>query len=424
VSQNKYETYQLNNSELSRDGLRGQLYFKFSKNESYDIELGATAEASDSFNGLGKAPDGGEILSKNIYIQASKYFDDELKVILSFSKETLSIDINDINGFALSNGVITKHLEADINTKVFTGKIEKRFIIDKNDLFIGAQIKYQKFDIHSFKNNSVDTPMTWGPKELTIYMAYLENLYNINENNLIAISAKADHYVNDFSKSSTETILRLGYVALLDERWTFKLFGMQSYVYPTFRQTTFAPQYKVNPDLESAKSLTLTAEAIYNFDGTTIAAGCGGSQIKDAIVFSPTQKKYINQDGYSDFVRSYIRAEHQFNLDNKITLEYSKINQKKSLSPSDGALVQLFNKIYDFDIYNELVYRNSYISADGISMSAGYDYSLGIIYPYSKNLELKLKGENLLDRASEVPINGVNVPVMQRRVKLTAEYLF
>jgi vitamin B12 transporter len=57
-------------------------------------------------------------------------------------------------------------------------------------------------------------------------------------------------------------------------------------------------------------------------------------------------------------------------------------------------------------------------------MPAGYDYSLGVIYPVSKQLEVKLKGENLLDQAHEVPINGVNVPVMERRGLLTMEYTF
>lgn len=424
VSKNNYETYQVNDSELSRDGVRGQLYFKFSKNNSYDIEIGATAEKYDSFNGLGKASDGGEIESRNIYLHMSKYFDNNLKVMLSLSTEKLEVDTKDKNGFGLSNGIFTKHFEANINTKVYAATIEKRFITDSNDLFIGAQIKQQNFNIKQFKNNSVDTPMTWGPQELTIYMAYLENLYNINNNNLLTLSAKIDHYVNDFSKSSTEHIFRLGYVSLIDNSWTFKLFGMQSYVYPTFRQTTFAPQYNINPDLNSAQSLTLTAEAIYNIDKTTITLGGGGSQIEDAIAFSPQEKKYVNKPTRGDFQRVYARVEHSFNIDNKVLVEYYKLYKDKSFSPDNGVLIQLYNKLYKLDIYNELVYKDAYVSSGSIHINAGYDYSLGVIYPIKNHLDIKLKGENLLDKASEVPINGINVPVMERRVKLTVEYLF
>ncbi|WP_372998256.1 TonB-dependent receptor plug domain-containing protein [Sulfurimonas sp.] len=424
VSKNNYETYNANGYELSRDGQRGQIYAKFSKKESYDIEIGASKEKYDSFSGLANAPVDGYINAKNFYLQATKHFDKELNIILSLSHEELDVLNQDAVAIPIADGAMPKQLDVNIGSNVYSAIIEKRFLHGANDLFLGAHIKHQKFDINEYKRDGVPTSKVWGPQKRNIYMAYLENLYNINENNLIAFSAKLDRYENELSKSSTEHILRLGYVALLDESWTFKFFAMKSYVYPTFRQTTFSPNLNINPDLESIKNRIISAEIIYKKYKTTLTLSGGNGEAKNSIIFSPTLKKYVNKDGVSSFQRGFVRVDHIFDVNNKITLEGFKMFNDTYVSPGDGGLIQLFNKIGKFDIYNELVYRSDYRSSDGISMPAGYDYSLGVIYPVSKKLEVKLKGENLLDQAHETPINGVNVPVMERRGLLTMEYTF
>src|SRR3990167_8249612 len=47
LRKNNHKDYTTTNSELSRDGARGQFYFKFSKDSDYDIEVGATQEKYD-----------------------------------------------------------------------------------------------------------------------------------------------------------------------------------------------------------------------------------------------------------------------------------------------------------------------------------------------------------------------------------------
>jgi len=423
ISKNNYETYNANGYDLSRDGNRGQFYIKFSKDESYSIEMGATKEKYDSFSGLAKAPIDNNIEANNLYLKATKHFDDSLNIALSVSHEQLDVLNKDALGIPTVYGK-TNQVDVNIGSYIYSGIIEKRFLYGANDLFIGAHIKHQKFNINEYKRDGADTSIVWGPQERNIYMAYLENLYNLNESNLITLSVKLDHYDNDTSKSSTEHILRLGYVALLNNSFTFKAFAMKSYIYPTFRQTTFSPNININPDLESFKTRILTAELIYKKDKTTFTLSGGSSEAKNAIVFSPTLKKYINKDGVNRFQRSFARVEHIFDINNKITIEYFKMFNDKYLSPGDGGLIQLFNKFGKFDIYNELIYRSDYTSSDAIKMSAGYDYSLGLIYHANKNLEVKLKGENLLDKASQTPINGIDVPLVERRGLLTMEYTF
>jgi len=424
VSKNNYKTYNAHGYNLSRDGQRGQVYAKFSKKESFDIEFGATKERYDAFSGLGDAPLHGHTDATNAYLQATRHFDDKLKFIISLSHEKLEVINRDAVAIPIADTPRPKQIDVGIGSHIISAILEKRFVHENNDLFVGAHIKHQKFDINEYKRDGINTSGSWGPTKRNIFMGYIENLYNINESNLITVGAKLDRYENVDAKSSTEHILRLGYVSLLDDRWTLKLFAMKSYVYPMFRQTTFSPYFNINPDLQSIKNRTYSAELIYKTKQNTISVSAGEGEAKNMIVFNPMLKRYVNKDGTNTFQRAYVRFEHNFDINNKITLEYFKIFQKKYVSSDQGGLIQLYNKIGKFDIYNELIYRSKYESAFGEKMAAGYDYTLGIIYPVNKKLDLKLKGENLLSKAHEVPLNGVDVPVMERRGLLTMEYTF
>lgn len=424
LRKNNYKNYTINNSELSRDGARGQLYFKFSKDGDYDIEVGATQERYDIFSGLGMSTTDGHTGMQDIYGHITKYFENKLKVILTASHESLEIYNKDSIGIPLADHTVTNQLDAGIATEVYSAIIEKKFINGNNELSLGAQFKHQKFKINEYKTDGIDKPMSWGPEHLDIYMVYAENLYNINENNLISLSAKFDHYENELSKSSTQHILRAGYIALLDEEWKFKFFAMDSYLYPTFLQTTFSPNYNINPDLDSTEILLLTAEAIYTKNDTTFGFGVGRNEADDAIVFNMSQNKYVNSNEKNSFELIFANIEHSFNTDNKVRAEAFRQYREAYYSPRFGASIQLFNTIGEFDLYNELIYRSEYRSVDGIDMDAGYDYSLGAIYQLNKQTELKLKAENILDKASQTSVNGANVSATDRRVLITLEYTF
>jgi iron complex outermembrane receptor protein len=233
-----------------------------------------------------------------------------------------------------------------------------------------------------------------------------------------------DYYDNELSKSSTEHILRAGYIALLDDEWKFKLFAMDSYIYPTFIQTTYSPNYNVNPDLESSDILLLTAEMIYSKDNTTFGFGVGRNETDNAVVFNMSQNKYVNDTEKNSFELIFANIEHNFDIDNKIKIEYFRQYREAYYSPRFGASLQLFNTVGKFDFYNELIYRSEYTSIDGVDISEGYDYSLGAIYKLNKQTELKLKAENILDKASKTPISGIDISATDRRVLFTMEYTF
>jgi len=425
LRKNNYKTYRINNYGLSRDGQRGQFYFKFSKDSDYDIEVGAVNEEYDIFSGLGVTNIGGNTHTKDVYAHITKYFEENLKVMLSASYEDLRLENHDAAGIPLPTlATLTNDFSSEISTQVYSAIIEKRFVSDNNELFVGAQFKHQKFNIGEYMADGVDVPMNWGPKHLNIFMFFGENLYNINENHLISLSAKIDHYENSLDKSSTEQILRAGYIALLDKEWTLKLFAMKSYFYPTFIQTTFSPNYKINPNLDSARMLLLTAEAVYTKDDTTLGLGIGQNKTKNGVAFSQAQSMYVNTDEKKHFELIFANMEHNFNVDNKIKVETFRQYRDFYYSPRLGASVQLFNSLGKFDIYNELLYRAEYTSQDGIYIKKGYDYSFGAIYNLDRRTELKFKAENLFDKAPETPINGIGVSAIDRRVLFTVEHTF
>lgn len=432
LKQNNYENYTTNNSELSRDGERGQFYLKFSKEDDYDIEVGATKEKYDIFSGLGTATLDGHTQTSDIYAHITKYFKNNLKVMLTASYEKFELYDKDEVGIPISgvSAPFPKQLDTQISTQIYSAIIEKRFINENNELFLGAQHKHQKFGIDEYKIDGADYARDWGPKHLDIYMFFAENLYNINENHLISLSAKIDFYENSLNNSSTEHIFRAGYVALLDEKWTFKLFAMQSYMYPTFLQTTYSPNYKINPDLRSAESITTTAELIYNtLQDTIFGVGVGRSTTDDAIIFAmnetnPSESIYVNSTKENSFEFVFANMEHNFNIDNKLKIEIYRQFRDNYYSPKQGASIQLFNTFGKFDIYNELLYHSKYTSLGDVDIKEGFDYSLGVIYKLNRRLDLKLKAENIFDRASETPIGDIQASAIDRRVLLTMEYTF
>ena len=423
ISENQHKKYKVDRSELSRDNTRGQVYFKFSKRDSYDIESGLLQENFDTFSGVGTAPADSNFVGKHAYISLTKYFENQIEVVLSASKETTDINMHDLVGIALNDGNITQHLELDFKADVYHAKIQKQFTYNQNNIFLATEFKQTKASVDNIKSDGLNKQMQQGPTKLDMYMFSFEESYTIDENYIITADVKFDYYKDNFSKNSLLHLYRLGYTSI-NKSFDFKLYANTKELYPNFVQTTFSPYYKPNSNLNPYKLNILSTEAVYKTDNTKYNFGYIWLKMKDVAIFDRNSYMYVNNKESVKSQMVYIGVNHKFNLDNKIKLEYFKTYQKINLSPNSGGLIQLFNKIGEFDIYNELVYRSSYTNSTNKKMDAGYDYTLALSYPVSKKMLIKLKGENLLDKASETSINGINVPVLERRALLTMEYTF
>jgi iron complex outermembrane receptor protein len=425
AAKTNYDTYKRNSKELSRDGRRYQTHFKISQENNFKVDLDVISIKSDIFNGFGSAPLGDYNSRSYGYIDAIKYFDGNWKISLSASREQKEVENDDVNGIKLSNNLMSNHFDTNVISHTYKAIVEKKIISGNSDFLIGTQFQQKNFDTKSYNIENMTPDFDSG--KLDIYMFYIEELYNINKNNLITFSGKVDYYSPNFTKDSTEYSVRLGYISLLSKDIKTKIFGIRRYTYPAMLQSAWAPPvYKPNNDLKSSTINMLAGELEYNDNIHRLLFGYAYKVIDDSIGFNQISKMYVNKKDTVYFNRFYIRGEHHFDFDNKAVIEYYKGYKDVDYSPDSGVLVQLFNKIWNFNIYNELVYRQGY-SINNIKIDDGYDYTLSVGYPVNRDLNVKLKGENLFDSASETLIDNqglIKVPAIEQRVTATVEYTF
>ena len=318
-----------------------------------------------------------------------------------------------------------------INISTLLHTIEKKILTTNHDILLGLEFQQKKAALNEYSAQGASLSPRTGPDTLDTYMVYLEDLYKLNDNNLLTFSAKLDYYEDSFSKSSTEYSLRLGYITNFATNWKNKLFITKKYMYPSMLQTSFTPPLHIpNPDLESNDIEMITGELQYAKDSTILSFGYAYKTIENPIVFNKMRKMFVNGKNTVYFRRLYTRGEYKFDVNNKIILEYYASYCGNHGSPTSGAIVQLFNKIGKINIYNELVYRADYTlnyGAGDVKIDKGYDYTLALSYPLSKKLNLKLKGENLFNKASKSlidPQGNIKASAIQRRGILTMEYTF
>ncbi|RLA78223.1 MAG: TonB-dependent receptor, partial [Epsilonproteobacteria bacterium] len=424
-----YNTYTRNKQELSRDSKKYQAHFKISKDNDFVIEADGILNKTDIFNGFGTAPTDDKTTRAFGYINATKYFANNLEVSISASQEVKEAKNRDANGIKLVDGSLSDYIHLNIHSNTYKSSIKKKIIDNNSELLIGAEIQRKTYNVKSYDGLSTKTPV--GPDALDIYMIYAEELYNIDKDNLITFSAKLDRYENNFDKDSDEYSLRFGYIGLFTDTFSSKIFAVRRYIYPSMVQTSFTPPtYRANPKLEASNIDMISGEIEYKTDSNLLLFGFAYKEIDDAMVMDKVQKMYVNKDSTVYFHRYYIRAEHYFDRDNKIIIEGFKAFKDAYGTPESGGLLQIFNTIGKFNIYNELVYRDDVTVDYGmgdVKTDASYDYTLSVSYEINRNLKLKAKGENLLDDATVTqldPDGSLEVPAIERRVILTMEYTF
>lgn len=361
---------------------------------------------------------------KSYYGQFTKYFNNDLKLILSSSYESIKITDYDDIGFRLFDNSLSKNILIKNGSYANNAILEKGYRYGNNNFTFGSQAKLKKFFLDEFKSNGSDKIADLGPQSVNLYSLYLEDSYDINENHQITLGSKMDHYDRD-GCSSTENIFRFAYIGVLSDNFSLKSFIQKGYSYPIFAQTTFTPIYRPNPELKNLDTIVKKVELEYKKDALTLTLSGGSLKSKNGIVYNQNKNMFVNNTQSSDFEQFFINTKYKFDADNKIVFEYFKtFKENIHFSPDKGLLIQLYNRVGKFDIYNELIYRSSYVGMDAVAMDAGYDYSAGAIYNYSKNIDIKLKGENIFDQASQGNIYGIKVPALERRGILTLEYIF
>lgn len=426
IGANKYDKERnKNNNELSRDSVQGQLYVNFAKKNDYMIEGGVSQNKSDLFSGLGQSVLGGDITTNYNYIQLTKKLPFQTELLLSGIYEEAHIQNSDTFGIPIFDNMSSTNLKVKTGSYVYDILLQKRHTYEKHHFLFGTEAKFKTFFLNTLESNGIEKSYTFGPKELDIYMLFAEDSYDINDNHQLVFGTKTAYYDNHIGEMDAQHTLRLAYLAKLSDEFLLKSFVQKGYIYPLFIQTTFSPVALPNPDLKASKMSIIKAELEYKKEALTLTFGTGISKSRDGLIFNKTAKMYVNNSNHSDFSQFSITSEYRFNAENKLIAEYFRTYKDNYSFTSDrGALVQLYSTFGKFDIYNELIYRSSYVGLDGVSVDAGYDYTTGAIYHYNKHFNLKLKGENIFDKAIETSLSGTKIPALERRAILTLEYIF
>jgi len=426
ISNEKFKKYNLNDHTLSKDLKRYQTHFKLSKENNFDVEFNGILNDGDSFKGFGTSPSDDNKLKKSYTnINFTKYFTNNLKFSTSISGENSKATLHDDIGFILADNSLAKNFDFNIHSRIYKISLEKKISLKKHDILIGTQFLEKRLKIDEYKIDNKD--LILNTNKVKTYMLYFEDMYNLNENNLLSLSGKVDSYINTTIKNTTEYSARLAYINILNDNWKYKVFLTRRYIYPSNIQNSFTmPVYNENKNLDSAKVKMLAGELEYKDDKYRILFGYAYKEIDKAFIFNMFKKQYENKDGTVYFRRAYIKSEYNFNIYNKIVAEVFRGYKKVYNSSSGGLLIQLFNKIGKFSLYNELVYRSGY-SISNIKIDAGYDWTMSVSYPLTKQINLKLKGENILDKASKslIDINTEFLaPSVESKMIVTMEYTF
>jgi len=421
----------VDNYTLQRDSKKLQFFTQFRKKDDYIIEFGYMYERANPYATFSLYPVKDQMqIGDNFYLYIDKKFVNGVKVKLSTSLERVFLDYKNSTEVNFSNGVSAKNIQARVNTKYSKLSVEKKSFFKNSKLFTSLSVKRAQLEVEKFKleDKSQDSFLVDPKRDLLSINA--EDIYNLSSNHMLTFGFKYDIYKPNYAKESKNFIYRVGHI-YHTEKFSSKLFVFNRIVEPTIGQASFNPlKVKSNSNLKSAKVDIWTFDFLYNLNSkVAINSGIGSVHVKDAITIDKQKKQFVNSSTTVDYTRFILGIKYQYDLYNKYYVEYFRMIKDKKISPSSGALVQISNKINKFTIYNELVYRSAYTNELGQNIDAGYDYTLALGYKYSKRLNIKLKGENLLNKASEIyiyddPNSGFFTPARDKRVLLSMEYSF
>jgi len=426
--------------DLNQDSQLGQVYFQLKKRDSYSLEFGSSYGVKSSFTGISMTPQDSSITGTNAYLHLEKKFADNIKLKLSSSKDITSTKHHDslIDGVLLLDNTSAQDLEMKFHTTSTNAIVEKKFFASDNELLIALQLKYEEFDVDSFQADGISKETLLDSKNQRLVSLYGEDIYNIDEHNLLTFGLKLNSYGQDFKTSHDDDnhiIYRVGYVSRYTS-WKNSLFVFNRVIRPTAGQLKFSPRkVQANPNLGNTEVFAISAGTTYSITPqTSLEANFAFFDHYNGIVVDKAKNQYVNDKTHINSTKAYVTFAHQLNYQHKLKLEAYQIFSDSNLSPSKGLLFQLFDKIWKFDMYNELVYRSSFTTKSGGAIDESYDYSLALNYPVSKKLVFKLKGENLLNKSSktiiyeQTPPNPqtafIEVQARERRALLSMEYSF
>jgi len=413
--------------------------------KEWTLDLGFYNKDTDAYTGPGihRTPSGDGITSSHMYAHLSKKFSNGFRVQLAYDHMKNDGRFVDENGIVIfdpdspTNGLwLVNDYHTDLNDKVYSVVVDKKFTIGKNKLLIGGFYKHKRFEDSAtlIGSQNYTLPLNYYAKSayaqnsLNLSSIYLENTYAYDNELQFTLSMKGDFYRYEKQvKSQNKYIARVGAVKNIDN------FQLRAFFVHTYIPANFLELYNeenlpvhVNPDLEYPTQNIYSGSIRYQKEKHSFETILTYNSLDDAIYLNP----FLGYQNNPNRVRTKgieLRYSYVYDEDNKCYLTYASSNndQHVAISPAYTMSARLFNSYKKFDIYNELIVRGGY-EKDGIRVNRSYDYTASIKYHYNKDVSFGIRGDNIFNSGYKQVYSGYNeaITIVPQRFWLNVEVLF
>lgn len=426
------ETTKYKNNELRNSANRRYVYLNVN-NEKTDINMAYTDIKKDNYMGLSKDanPDDGELISKDFFIDITKYFLDDNSL-----KTNISVDVEDakneeVNQEGLNTLFYRNYKEVDTHSTLtkIKANISKSFEYKNNNFLTGISVSSKKYEPQSIKTVNFANQVNYKEQfsdfnEEQIASLLFEDDYKLFDNLILIGNAKFDRYKRSGSlENISEELYRVGAIYTPFENFGIKTFYTDTYLPPSF----YNMDYTLSKNLNVQKYKFYTIEGVYTTEKQKFRVTHHNVAIDDYIHFHPTYG-FMNIDHKiktEGFIYSY---EYLVSDTDNLQLNYFTTKLTEGVNNSNkGVNLKYMGEYGNFEYFTSVIYRNAYTYIDA-NVDDSYDFSLGSSYNVNKNLKISLKGENLFDSASQSVFNDSGTNFIfddyERSVTLSLKWIF
>jgi iron complex outermembrane receptor protein len=417
-----HKKYFIGSSLISRDSISKHFFWKM-YNDTTKILLNTIFYDQDAF--LGPSFDGdiknSQVKIKNFHLGIDRILGSfSLKYSLDYSKNSLNFVENNSMALFLNNINMLKGSDY-----AYVNSLKAKYSIKnyKNDFVFGIGIRNKVMDFDYLKINNAFVP--YNKKKENILNFFFEENYFYKVNSLFSVGSAVSKYFRD-DKNYFVKQFRIGNTFLFKKN-VFKIF----YQHIEFLSNCYLNDIIFHTEPKIQKTDVLIGKIKHNFNDKDIELVSMISRTKNIF--------YYNSDNGYDYLQKYIpikmfsfRYHKNYNIINDFTIEYNRMYfYKLRLKRIDKLIFLNTHRKNQFEFFESGVYQKN-IYKD--STKKGIELNLGIKYNVGDNFSLALKGNNILNKAYKIsyPLinlnnfqnNSIDVPVVERSLMLSVEYLF
>ena len=441
LSQNndKREKYYNDDATLSRDKTYTHIFGSF-YNDNNKILIDGIVQSRDTFisNSLLGTPDRSDMDSDYLHIGYNGTRDG-LSFVLTYDQHDADAYFTDKNTVLIQainatyNKKIPYKTDTDFNSQTYTAGLKYKINTQKDDFLIGVKYRYKHFKFNDVFINGVKLPEDNHTSQI-ISTAFVENQYKIRNNQIITTGATYSRVTNNNSPQNDDLFsYRVGYT-YTNEKLVSKtiISHIETTIDPYLVNST---SYLAYPDKKTPKNRQNIFMQNIKYKQGENSYEVIGSYMNSKDQLMPNYDGKLEAYSQSIIMKSFLfRYTREYNLFDKLEMTVG-LNHIDNLPRIDemmqyAATLRNFNTYKKFDIFNEILYYR-----DDFQNRNFFDYTAGVIYHYTADLTISLKGINLLDKARDIVYNKLSsdtlkqdspleIPSIDRSVMLSVEYTF